>query len=468
MPLTWRQRLAFRISHRYKVRRSIFTLAIPATVAFAICVYFIYTGWAPLPFIHGTSLTTTAPATAANSRLAAFEALIASQDANSTGSSNSTNSTATAPVKPPTPKAPPNPHNIDFLIVGTAVLGLGPYSADITFRGRKERKYEQDFTDFLFELSELVRGGIDPIKAITTLSQGSLGSITKPVQMVAKQMQIGYTFEQSMRNLAVTLKSPLIERYVDLVIQASYSGGTVATLIQRASADMSTFLTIEKEKRAGLSQYAIILYAAQVILIALSAILVVQFLPDLKSIASIGSTSLGGSILGNSDIGSVAVERDLWFLVLINGFMGGLVIGKISEGTIKHGLKHALILMVIGLVCWTVFVDPATSGTAATYDIKIVSYQSQGLSGLPETAPLVVNVTTSAGQPGDTVLVTFTVVGGNGAKLVPTSTDTNGNGQATTTVWLGTSPGIYTVTATVGANQTSVNIQATGSGAAGG
>jgi flagellar protein FlaJ len=468
MPLNWRQRLAFRVSHRYKVRRSIFTLGVPAAIGITIFVYCIYAGFAAIPFVGGTSLSTTpsASSAASNSRLAAFEALVASQD-NSTNST-STNSTSAAHAKVAPPRAPPNVHNFDDLIVGTAIIGLGPYSADVTLQGRRVRKYEADFTDFLFELSELVRGGIDPIKAITTLSQGNLGSITQPVQMVAKQMQIGYTFEQAMRNLGKALNSQLVDRYVDLVVQASYSGGSVANLIQRASADLSTFLSIEREKRAGLSQYMLILYAAQVILISLSAILVVQFLPDLKSIASIGSTSLGDSILGQSDIGTVSVERDLFFLVLINGFMGGLVIGKISEAKIKHGLKHGLILMLIGLVAWTIFVDPATSTSAATYSVTIVSYGQQGPAGLPETAPLIANVTTSAGQPAVTVLVTFTIVGGGGAKLVPSSATTDENGQATTQVWLGTAGGIYTVEATVGSNSSSVNILATGSGAAGG
>ncbi|HUK75082.1 MAG TPA: hypothetical protein VLU99_04755, partial [Nitrososphaerales archaeon] len=265
--------------------------------------------------------------------------------------------------------------------------------------------------------------------------------------------------------------SPLIDKYVDLVVQASYSGGSVANLIQRASTDMSTFLSIEKEKRAGLSQYMVILYAAQVILIALSAIMVVQFLPDLKSIASLGSTSFSGSILGQSDIGSVDLERDLYFLVVINGFMGGLVIGKISEGKIKYGLKHGLILMLIGFLAWTLFVIPQSSGASVTYNVNIVSFDHQGLAGLPLKDPVLVNVTDSKGQPMATVAVVFSITGpggGAGAKLDPSSADTDSNGQASTQVTLGNSGGSYTLTASVGNNSTSVVIQATGASGGGG
>jgi flagellar protein FlaJ len=359
--------------------------------------------------------------------------------------------------------APPNPHNFDFVLVAGLIIGLGPYSYDVTRKDRELRRNEADFTDFLFELSELVRGGIDPIKAITTLSQGTLGSITKNVQMVAKQMQIGYTFEEAMRNLADSLHSPLIEKYVDLVIQASYSGGTVANLIQRASADMGIFLGIEREKRAGLSQYTLILYTAQVILIALSAILVVQFLPDLASISTIGSTALAGSILGQADIGSVPLERDLFFLVVINGFLGGLVIGKISEAKVKHGIKHALILVLIGLLAWTLFVVPATSGAGVHYTYT-TTYDKTGLAGIPLTDPVVVRVNNTDGTPAVGVLVTFGIRGPGGTTtsttIVPMTSDTGSNGKAQGIVVLGTAAGVYTLDVTVNGNTTAYGIVA--------
>ncbi|MDA4123671.1 MAG: type II secretion system F family protein [Thaumarchaeota archaeon] len=462
MPLTRRQRLAYRISHKYHVRRSVFTLAIPAILGLAIFSYAIYSGFSPVPLIGSSSTVTSSAAAQAAAKEAAYAQIVAEENPGE-------NASTAAIVIPVIHVA--NPHNFDLILTVSLLVALGPYSADATLAGRKVRKYEEDFTDFLFELSELIRGGIDPVKATLTLSQGSLGSITKPVQIVAKQMEIGFTFEQAMRNLAVSLKSPLVNRYIDLVIQASYSGGAVANLIQRASADMSTFLNIEEEKRAGLSQYMIVLYAGQVILIALCAILVVQFLPELSVISQLGSTSFTSSILGQADIGSVPLERDLYLLVVINGFMGGLVIGKISEGKLKHGIKHSLILVLIAFLAWTLFVVPATSATAANYNVTIASYGHTAPVSLPMVTPLVANVTTKAGAPAETVLVTFTIIGPggtHGASTVPSSANTDSNGQASTQVFLGSVAGPYTVTATAGTESTSVIINATGFSGAGG
>jgi flagellar protein FlaJ len=467
MPMSRRERLAYKLRNRYHIRRSVFTLVIPALIGIAIFGYAVYTGWAPVPLVGGeTSQTTFSPANEAlasqTTRATEFNALADQLQPGQNASSITVSTMALS--------QPPASHNFDLVLTVSMIVALAPYSADATLSGRKVRKYEQDFTDFLFELSELVRGGIDPIKATITLSEGGLGSITKPVQVVAKQMEIGFTFEQAMRNLAASLQSSLVDKYIDLVIQASYSGGAVANLIQRASADMSTFLNIEKEKRAGLSQYMLILYAAQVILIVLSAIIVVQFLPNLKAITALGSSNLAGSILGNSDINKVPLERDLYLLVIVNGFMGGLVIGKISEGKVKHGIKHALILILVGFLAWSFFVVPATSGATFNYSVTWTTYGFQGTVGGVVAKPFVVTVTDPLGGSVATQLVVFTIAGppgATGARIIPSSINTDTTGKATVSVILGSLAGPYTVTASVQHNSSSIIVTAAGSGAGG-
>ncbi|HXW37827.1 MAG TPA: type II secretion system F family protein, partial [Nitrososphaerales archaeon] len=370
----------------------------------------------------------------------------------------------------PTTLAPVvNPHNFDLILVAALLVALTPFSVDTYRAERRRRKNEADFADFLFEMSELIRGGIDPVKAVNTLAEGDLGTVTQQVRVASKQMQLGYTFEQAMRNLATSLNSALITRYVDLVIQASYSGGGVSNLIQRASADMSTFIALEGEKRAGLAQYTMILYVGQFVLVALAAILVIQFVPELSGISALTSGTVTGGFLSNSDIANVPLERDLFFLCVINGLLGGLVIGKISEGKIKHGIKHSLVLVLIAFLAWTLIVVPASSSAGPTYPFAVVSYDKSGPVSLPLPDPIVVQVNNTDGTPASNVLVLFNIAGPGGmAQVIPSSVYTDDNGMVSAQIILGNVSGTYTVGVTVGSNTTAVNILATGSNGAGG
>ena len=292
MPLSRWQKFRITLKIRYHIRREIFTLGIPVVIAVIIGVYAFTSGYASIQNPNASS--------ALSAQNAVREAQIAALGGNVTALSHLSNlASSTAPEK----------QNLYLVIVIVPVIALMPYVIDIGRQARRKAHYEQDFADFLFELSELVRGGIDPAKLFLTLAEGDVGSITNFVQASSKQMAVGYTFEQALQNLGKALGSGLATRYIDLVIQASYSGGSVSNLIQNAAIDMGTFLTIEKEKKSGLSQYTVVLYMGQVILIVLAAIMVVQFIPQIVAITKIGSAGLSG-FLGTSDIGSVTYREE--------------------------------------------------------------------------------------------------------------------------------------------------------------
>ena len=80
--------------------------------------------------------------------------------------------------------------------------------------------------------------------------------------------------------------------------------------------------------------------------------------------------------------------------------------------------------------------------------LKISGYNQQGSSGVPLAQPFVVAVQDENGSAVEGVQVTFTVTEGGGTLSSTTST-TDANGQAATTLTLGSDPGPNTVSATV-------------------
>lgn len=444
MPLSRREKFFLKLRIKYHIPKWIFTILLPCLIAAVFVFWAFSSGFASVanPLTFGQASQSTAI------KQIEFQAIAGNL------SVVSLNKTASA-----VPSTAPIKQNLYITVVAAPTIALAPTLIETERESRRKSHYEQDFADFLFELSELVRGGIDPSKAFLTLAQGEMGSITKFVKIAARQMAVGFTFEQALHNLGDQLGSDLAKRYIDLVIQASYSGGSVSNLIQQAAIDMGNFLTIDKEKKSGLSQYTVVLYMGQIILIVLAAILVVEFVPQLLDITKIGGSGLSG-FLGTSDISNVPLERDLFFLVFLNGVFGGLVIGKISEGKIKAGLKHSVILALIALLAWQFYVLPASTGTSQTVQISIISYDKVGLTGLPLAHPLIVNVTTTKGVPVNQAPITFIVTGGGSAN--PSSTSTDISGEASTQITLGNIPGPQFVIVTSGNSQIIVSVNATG------
>jgi flagellar protein FlaJ len=50
-----------------------------------------------------------------------------------------------------------------------------------------------------------------------------------------------------------------------------------------------------------------------------------------------------------------AIKRLFFHMTVVQSLFGGLVAGKMGEGTINAGLKHSLILMICGYLAIKIF-----------------------------------------------------------------------------------------------------------------
>src|SRR4051812_6315186 len=104
-----------------------------------------------------------------------------------------------------------------------------------------------------------------------------------------------------------------------------------------------------------------------------------------------------------------------------------------------------LLSLLLGFACGGGETDPGAPKVTA---VKVIAGDNQtGFVGLTVGSPLTVRVTASNNTPVPGVTVTFQVTSGS-ATVTPTSTATDADGRAQTTLKLGSTPGNIQVTAT--------------------
>ena len=87
-------------------------------------------------------------------------------------------------------------------------------------------------------------------------------------------------------------------------------------------------------------------------------LLVMQFkiLPILSGVSgsgfggSLSGTSISGINSGGPPVSPEEFSSAFLILLLIQGFFMGLIIGQLSEGKLKSGIKHSFILMLISFL----------------------------------------------------------------------------------------------------------------------
>ena len=419
-----------RIQILYAPPREYFTIGIPVAIALLLMIGAALSGFT----FMGTEK---AQASAVSDKQKAYDEFMA--QTNSEGAGNSSSAAAATQTGTATNQ---QKMGLDEVLVFAVIIAIAPYSVDITMQKRTTRRKEELYTEFLFKLSELMRGGLDPIKSVKELARTDMGILTPNIRIASTSMVYGKSFENSMKAMAKSLHSEMIARYTTLVVQASYAGGSVADLILKASEDMRSIIGIEREKEGNLSQYVMIFYFAQVIIFFIIMTLSTSLLPFIDQL---GPTSP----FGVNKLANVDFNRGFFHLIMINAFFGGLIIGKIAEGDARHGLKHAAILMAAGYIACSIFIlaPPAPTGQ----NIKIVAVSNETIEGLASISlkdPIAFIVTDLNGNPVNSTTVQFSIV--PSGSVSPASDISGNDGIVKTKVILGNEAGTYIVMAISG------------------
>jgi flagellar protein FlaJ len=427
---------------RYNLKREYITLGIPVFLAICIVLAGVLTG-------HTLTTKDTGQSTEVDSKKDAYQQLLedmAAEDAAKNGN--------VTPIEEPVAEAEDEKDkakdDLDHIMIYAVLIAIIPYSIDSYIQKKLLKRREVAFSEFLYKLSELMRGGIDPVKGVVTLSRtANLGAITPNVQEAASAMLLGSSFEDAMHRMARSINSKLVSKYINIVVQAAYTGGNVADLLFRTSEDMRTVIAIEKDKEANLKQYIVIFYLAQGIIVALAYILSTSLLPLIQGV---GLEMLGG---GNG-LSDINFERGFFHMIVLNALFGGLIVGMITEGEMKHGLKHSAILIALSYVACVTLILSAGGGM---YTLKLVSGDGQqALGGLPVQEPIVFNVTDFSGKQTPGVYVEMTI----SPSGIISGVMSGVNGTVSVTPTPGEEPGNYTVTATKGKSSATATIEVVG------
>lgn len=252
------------------------------------------------------------------------------------------------------------------------LLGLAFFIAvfqfwiDIMKENRIHNELEEKFLEFVRAVSDGVKAGIPIPKAIGELKGTDYGALTPYVAKLINQIEWGVPLREAFTRFSLDTGAPLIKRSMAIVVEAERSGGHIDQVLESVTASVLSIKKIKQERKSNIYSQIIQGYFIFIMFIGIMIILQVFLLPELNAI---GGTVLTGvsapGLLGDSSQVSgqttaypSAINFNLifTFLLLFQGFFTGLVIGKFSEGTLKYGLKHSVVLMFIGYMAFTIAV----------------------------------------------------------------------------------------------------------------
>ena len=247
--------------------------------------------------------------------------------------------------------------NLVYFLVGSGVLIiLFPFVLSSIIEGRQEREKDEKFLEFSRALVESVESGTPISRSIINMSQKDFGSLTLHVQKLANQIQLGIPLQTALQTFAYDTKSQIIIRAITLIREADKTGGNINTILDSVAKSVSEIEKLKAERRAAISSIVVEGYIIFFVFIVIMVVMEIQIIPMTAGI-SVSGTSFNAVSSGTQNSGSGFDPSQFTFaflgLLITQGFFAGLVIGKLSEGQVKSGLKHSFIMVAMAILIST-------------------------------------------------------------------------------------------------------------------
>jgi len=248
-----------------------------------------------------------------------------------------------------------------FLLFGLGIIIIAtPFVFTVIRENKLEVEKEEMFLEFARDLVESVKSGTPINKSIINSKNQSYGALEPNIRKLSNQISLGIPLKTALQIFSDDVHNKTISRALTLIGQAERAGGDIGRILEAVASAVSMSDKLGKERKSSAS--TLIVQGYVIFFIFLVIILVMQYkiLPLISSFNTSGlsgaTAAFGSSIIpsgGSTNIDTSQLSNSFLYLILVQGLFSGLTIGKLSEGSIRAGIKHSFALMIFSFIITT-------------------------------------------------------------------------------------------------------------------
>jgi flagellar protein FlaJ len=231
-----------------------------------------------------------------------------------------------------------------YLTIGLGILiMITPPSIINLLRQRRIHAIDREIPLILSELAEGTKAGLTIIESIERSATLSKTPLRDTLTFTLTKIKLGLNIDEALNITTKKLESKYSTHFTEIIKQALKSGGNITETLNTAAKLYKELLLFNEEKRTELRPYTFIIYLSFIIYLFIAYITVNQFILTLTKTPTTGFIAF---------INPNFYYAIFFYTSLIQAIFGGLVIGKITEGTTKAGLIHTTIMTAILLTTY--------------------------------------------------------------------------------------------------------------------
>ncbi|MBS3084020.1 type II secretion system F family protein [Candidatus Pacearchaeota archaeon] len=252
--------------------------------------------------------------------------------------------------------------NLFYFLIGIAVAVLAlPFVMSTILETSQEKEKNEQFLEFARALAENVKGGTPISQSIKNMRSKNFGSLTDNIGKLANQIALGIPMSKALDTFAEDVGSLTVKRAISLIKEAEMAGGKIDNILDSVASSIYQIEKLKKERAATISNLVVQGYIIFFIFIGIMLVMQFKIIPLTEDVNSVGGLNIEnpseigalGGVGSGTGASSDELSRPLLYMLLLQGIFSGLAIGKLSEGSIKAGIKHSFVMTVTAFLIST-------------------------------------------------------------------------------------------------------------------
>lgn len=246
------------------------------------------------------------------------------------------------------------PFLVPILNVVGGLVAVVPPILVVYSRYKTSKEIEQQFMVFIRDLTDAINSGMTLPMALSYCSKRNYMALSPHINSLASQVEWGIPFEKTLKIFSKKVPAITIRRAVTTIIEAYKVGGKISNTLSSIGRSLLVIDKIKKERTASVHTQIITSYLIYFVFIFILVTLQTFLIPALE----VPITTPGISFAPEVETANKEMYTQSFInFIMIQGFFAGLVTGKMAEGSVIAGMKHSLLLIVIGYTIFSLAVQ---------------------------------------------------------------------------------------------------------------
>ncbi|SDZ76854.1 flagellar protein FlaJ [Haloplanus vescus] len=263
----------------------------------------------------------------------------------------------------PIPLGPSALQTLDGPVIEATLFAMGVFALFHEVHKRRIRAIERAVPDFLDRLASVNEAGMSIVESLRRIADTDLGGLEEEVDRTWQDVRWGADVSTALHRFAARTRVRMVAQSVTLITNAMSASGDLGPVLRIAANEAQETQRLRRERQQEMLTYILVIYISVLVFLGIIVALTVAFIPAVQQTAGGATGAVGGSAPGTGTGGSgvtsafsgSSVNADAYNLLFfhmsaIQAVCSGLVAGKLAEGGVADGVKHAAGLLALTFV----------------------------------------------------------------------------------------------------------------------